>query len=509
MRLIAAIASLLISIAASAHAPRESVSALPFGEPTRIGASNAARIEQAEHQAEVAAPEPHAQENLSRQQKTAHRAHARLKNAESVRASALTHCLVLESWLFGWKCASGEVIDSYQAIARWYRPGIGRFQSMDPIDGDPMLPVTLNEYLAMHGNPTGVVDPDGRCGVAAAAMQGMGFGAVCDVVDSYMIGTDNREAIKEYRLGSGVGAIRSAVEGVIGGVQLAGDLAMVGRMSPMTAEKLAAMNRVGAVGAGIAEVASDPSLALTDYMYDRKTRFDGAVENQLYGQAGEVVGQTQMEVGSAGTGIAGSARTAVGIATRGANRIRAAINGNTPSVLGEAPNGQISSELADDLGQFERDMPTGGGGVTVAQNDALKLNNKGTLNDQGMPYEDLMGSVPGVGKRLPPNFKTFDYFNDSTGVATSVKTLDTSTASRVSKPERVYSTLRRDINKAANFENYSLQGKSIDSSEISARVVRVAVPRSTNAEQWMQIQRAVQHGREVGVEVIVETVDVQ
>jgi len=363
-RLIAIVATLLLSASALAHAPRASVGALPFGEPTRI--------EQAERQAEAAAPEPHALENLSRQQKTGHRAHARQKHAESVRASALTHCLILEKWFSAENCALGrvklghtgyqrEVDDSYQAIARWYRPGIGRFQSMDPIDGDPMQPVTFNEYLAFHGTPTGVVDPDGRCGVAAAAITGMGFGAACDVIDSYMIGTSNREALREYRYGAGVGAVRSAVEGVIGGVQLAGDLARAGRMSPMSAEKLAAMNRVGAVGAGIAEVASDPSLALTDYAEDRTTRFRSAVATEQYGKAGEVIGQTQLEVGSAGTGIAGGVRTATGLATRGANKVRAALNGNTSLVLTEAPDGSTGVKFNDvdgeaGVGQIEHPL---------------------------------------------------------------------------------------------------------------------------------------------------------
>ncbi len=155
-RLIALVATLLLSASALAHAPRASVGALPFGEPTRIEASNAARIEQAEHQAEAAAPEPHVLENASRQQKTAHRAHARLKHAESARASALTHCLVLESWLFGWECASGEVID-----------------------GDPMMPATLNEYLAFNGNPGVYIDPDGRIAILKDLLPGIeSFGPV-------------------------------------------------------------------------------------------------------------------------------------------------------------------------------------------------------------------------------------------------------------------------------------------------------------------------------------------
>jgi hypothetical protein len=178
-------------------------------------------------------------------------------------------------------------------------------------------------------------------------------------------------------------------------------------------------------------------------------------------------------------------------------------------VVTESADGGVEARIADDLGQFDQDIPTARGGVTVSHNDTIKLNTSGSIGDQGMPYEDAVGSVPGIGDRLPPNFKTFDYFNDETGVATSVKTLDTSTASRIADPKKVYQSLRRDINKASNFDEYRLMKRSLDSSQIAGRVVRVAVPRSTNSDQWAQIQRAIQHGREVGVEVVVETVETQ
>ena len=105
-RLIALLATLLLSTSALAHAPRASVGALPFGEPTQA----VQRIEdrQPERQAEAAAPEPHALEHATRQAKTAHRAHARRKHAESARISALTHCLVLEKWWLCEKAASGK-----------------------------------------------------------------------------------------------------------------------------------------------------------------------------------------------------------------------------------------------------------------------------------------------------------------------------------------------------------------------------------------------------------------
>ena len=50
------------------------------------------------------------------------------------------------------------------------------------------------------------------------------------------------------------------------------------------------------------------------------------------------------------------------------------------------------------------------------------------IQGQGLPWEDYLGTQLSAGSRLPPNFKTFDFFDETTGVATSAKTLDTAAA---------------------------------------------------------------------------------
>ena len=46
---------------------------------------------------------------------------------------------------------------------------------------------------------------------------------------------------------------------------------------------------------------------------------------------------------------------------------------------------------------------------------------------QGMPWENYLATKLPGGFRLPSKFKTFDFFDDISGVATSAKTLDTLT----------------------------------------------------------------------------------
>jgi RHS repeat-associated protein len=46
--------------------------------------------------------------------------------------------------------------------ARWMSPGVGRFASVDPAEGNPKNPATLHPYLYGRANPVRFVDPTGR-----------------------------------------------------------------------------------------------------------------------------------------------------------------------------------------------------------------------------------------------------------------------------------------------------------------------------------------------------------
>jgi filamentous hemagglutinin len=103
---------------------------------------------------------------------------------------------------------------------------------------------------------------------------------------------------------------------------------------------------------------------------------------------------------------------------------------------------------------------------------------------------------------LPPGFRTFDFFDPETKVATSAKTLDTTTMAKVNNPTQVYYSLKKDIDAAANFEGIErFSGAVVDSSKISQRIVSVAVPAWTTPAQWDQIVKAIQYGQGRGVVV--------
>jgi RHS repeat-associated protein len=46
--------------------------------------------------------------------------------------------------------------------ARYYAPGVGRFVSRDPTQGDILHPITLHLYVYVENNPVNLLDPSGR-----------------------------------------------------------------------------------------------------------------------------------------------------------------------------------------------------------------------------------------------------------------------------------------------------------------------------------------------------------
>jgi filamentous hemagglutinin len=110
-----------------------------------------------------------------------------------------------------------------------------------------------------------------------------------------------------------------------------------------------------------------------------------------------------------------------------------------------------------------------------------------------------MGAQLPAGARLPENFKTWDYYDDATGRAISVKTLDTTTDAKVEKPEQVYYRLKKCLDDAANFEKYTLGQTTVTTANISSREVHVLVPNVTTPEQWAQIDRAMAYAKQQGV----------
>jgi len=53
--------------------------------------------------------------------------------------------------------------------AWWYDLGTGRFTALDPFDGIPARPATLNKYAYAGNDPVNGVDPSGKIGIGLAS----------------------------------------------------------------------------------------------------------------------------------------------------------------------------------------------------------------------------------------------------------------------------------------------------------------------------------------------------
>ncbi|MBZ6387000.1 MULTISPECIES: endonuclease toxin domain-containing protein [Pantoea] len=115
-------------------------------------------------------------------------------------------------------------------------------------------------------------------------------------------------------------------------------------------------------------------------------------------------------------------------------------------------------------------------------------------------------TLPQTTDRLPVGFRAFDYYDATTKTAYSVKTLDTQTRSRLNKPNQLYSSVKENITKGMNFNGDTRLGINLDSSMISNKEIKLAIPESTTPEQWAKINRAIEYRSTQGIKVNVTQV---
>ncbi|HEY0207840.1 hypothetical protein [Acerihabitans sp.] len=131
----------------------------------------------------------------------------------------------------------------------------------------------------------------------------------------------------------------------------------------------------------------------------------------------------------------------------------------------------------------------------------------GDISKQGLPWEDFLEPKLAPKSRLVPDFKTFDFFDGVTGLATSAKTFNSATVARISAPKEIYKKTKSYIDETIKFKEYSLGPDHVKAEWINERHLQLAIPKTTTAEQFEQLERAIQYGESVGVKVFVTLVD--
>jgi filamentous hemagglutinin len=102
---------------------------------------------------------------------------------------------------------------------------------------------------------------------------------------------------------------------------------------------------------------------------------------------------------------------------------------------------------------------------------------------------------------LPPGSTGFDLFSEATGEATSAKTLDTRTTTRIMKPQKIYEKVQEYVDDVVNYE--PSKKSDIDPELISSKTIQLAIPEHTSPEQWRYLLRAIIYGKDNGVKIVI------
>lgn len=132
------------------------------------------------------------------------------------------------------------------------------------------------------------------------------------------------------------------------------------------------------------------------------------------------------------------------------------------------------------------------------------------VRDQGDPWERHLATRGDLGdwiEEQAPNFKTFDFFDEVAGLATSAKTLDTGAASYARDPRRIFGALKGYLDRVATFNQSRRNGYKITPGQIGRRRLELAIPSETRPEQLDEINRARAYAESLGVELEVTIIE--
>ena len=113
----------------------------------------------------------------------------------------------------------------------------------------------------------------------------------------------------------------------------------------------------------------------------------------------------------------------------------------------------------------------------------------------GQKIDEIMGN------NLGRTFKTFDNFDENTGIATSVKSINLD-AKTYQSGSGLSSKIKGDINATLDFDKYYLNNNRLTSSNITKRIVNIVVDdRPLNKSQIENFKKAIDYGKLNNVEV--------
>jgi hypothetical protein fgonA2_04800 len=125
--------------------------------------------------------------------------------------------------------------------------------------------------------------------------------------------------------------------------------------------------------------------------------------------------------------------------------------------------------------------------------------------DLGLKIDGTTGTGLRIDDKMKNNlgrtFKTFDNFDEYTGIATSVKSINLD-AKTYQNGSGLSSKIKSDIGATLDFDNYKLNGNFLKASDINKRIVNIVVDdKPLNQSQIENFKKAIDFGRLNNVEV--------
>jgi filamentous hemagglutinin len=166
------------------------------------------------------------------------------------------------------------------------------------------------------------------------------------------------------------------------------------------------------------------------------------------------------------------------------------------------PNGG-SVDVPDATPANPKLVPSAADGGFILEAPQIKVPFGTGIANQGFAFEDALEATLGKANRLPPGSKAFDYFDQASGLATSVKTLDLSSPASIANPNSVFTSLKRNVDAIIQYEPRpgSTGSRDISTASIKSAELIVAVPNGATAAQTAAIARAVDYAKLNGIAV--------
>ncbi|WP_421701376.1 phage minor head protein [Aliiroseovarius sp.] len=120
------------------------------------------------------------------------------------------------------------------------------------------------------------------------------------------------------------------------------------------------------------------------------------------------------------------------------------------------------------------------------------------IREQGIPWEEALNRQGGYGRWFGPRpFPVIDFFDPVTRVATSAKTLNINAPTYVNRPQAIFYTLKRYLDKLKDFEGDRFE----EVTKIEHRQLRLAIPEGATDEQLKEIIYAMEYAQSLEVDM--------